>query len=587
MDEQTLDSSPGTGETGAGAPGDEPIAAETLDQHSDAGPLPESTGITSSVPATPSDVLGDAGPASEPASEQPVVPLDTDKVEALYQQSLRHLQNGEWQEASLGFVEVLRLRPGHAAAQASLEQARRKASGDEGLPERKQSKLRGVTRALALLLLAAGAIVLLVLGGRWAYARWIDKAAQETQPAGDTQVEGALQYLADRDYAAAEQAFRALLVEDPDNVQLQQGLADAQAGVALTESYKQADAAISAQNWSEAARLLNAIIAQDPQFAGAAVKLAHVQEQQNLGDMLDKAGKAFQAGDWQQAITAYEALDSSNAEYQKETVVANLFDSYLKQGRHLLQSTNGNADAAHQARALFEKALALRPQQEQATQELALVDKYLEGQAELARGNLQAAQAALEWVCQQQPEYAGGNAAILLSASKEQATVEPTPAPAEPTPTAPTPAAPTPAATPTPEGDFRQQYTNAVQQGDAAFAAGDRAQAEAAYGQAAAVAIHGGSDAARQLFAAYVKLGTTYAWRGNNGAAVPAIQTAITLMAQSGTAIPSTAYEDYVARGDGYLQKGDYAGAFAQYEAAIRVLGGKCDCGLEGWHIVP
>jgi tetratricopeptide (TPR) repeat protein len=86
---------------------------------------------------------------------------------------------------------------------------------------------------------------------------------------------------------------------------------------------------------------------------------------------------------------------------------------------------------------------------------------------------------------------------------------------------------------------------------------------------------------------AYVKLATAYAKRGNNEAAVPAIKTAIAVMTQSATAIPSTAYADYVERGDSYAQSKDYANAFVQYDKAIRAIGRKCNCGLENWSVVP
>jgi tetratricopeptide (TPR) repeat protein len=244
------------------------------------------------------------------------------------------------------------------------------------------------------------------------------------------------------------------LVEDPDNPQLQQGLQEAQARIALSESYAKAEAAIAAQDWNEAARLLRTIIAQDPRYATAGARLAYVEEQQNLSATLDKAEKAYLASDWEQAIASYEALRSSNADYQKETVTGHLFESYLQQGMHLVRSTKGSTDAVHEAKVLFEKALTLRPQQAQAVQEIALADKYLEGQTQLASGNLEAAQAALEWVCQQQPDYADGNAAMLLRTSKGEA-----PATAAPTPTLPVP---TPAGPVTPESGFQRQYASSL-----------------------------------------------------------------------------------------------------------------------------
>jgi tetratricopeptide (TPR) repeat protein len=530
----------------------------------------------------------------EPTVDSRVTQPAPDEVDALYQQSLLHFQNGAWKKASAGFERVLQLRPDHAAAKAFLEETRLKAALNHNKPQPRRFRFRGATRPLLIFLLAVVAILLLLLGGRWIYTRLIEPqtATKQAQTLKTQQVEQAFKYLADRDYVAAEQAFRTLLAEDPNNPQLQQGLQEAQSRMALGESYSKAEAAIAAQDWNEATRLLGAIIAQDPGYAEAKAKLAYVQEQQNLSAALDKAEKAYLASDWEQAAAAFEALRSSNADYQKETVTAHLFDSYLQQGIQLIRTTRGNSDAVREAKALYEKALAVRPQQQRAMQELALADKYLEGQAQLANGNLAAAQAALEWVCQQQPDYGDGNAAMLLRLSKGETAFAPTPtatvpAAAVPTAVVPTSVVPTPGAAVAPESEFQHQYATAMFMGDASFRAGDYAQAEEAYRQATAVGIHGGSDAARWLYVSYVKLGTVYAKRGNNEAAVPALQTAISVMSRSATAIPSTAYADYVARGDEYAQNQDYASAFVQYDQAIRVIGQKCNCGLEDWSVIP
>jgi tetratricopeptide (TPR) repeat protein len=518
-----------------------------------------------------------------------VTPPAADEVDALYQQSLLHFQNGAWAKASAGFEKVLRLQPDHAAAKAFLEETHLKAALDQNKPQPRRFRFRGTLRPLLIVLLAVSVTLLLVLEGRWIYAHWVkpQRATQQVQTQKTQQVEQAFTYLANRDYDAAEQAFRTLLAEDPNNQQLQQGLEETLLRRGLADSYAQAEAAITAQNWSEATRLLTAIVAEDPGYAEAQARLAYVQEQQNLLATLDAAEKAYQASEWQQAITAYEALRNSNIDYQKDTVTAHLFDSYLQRGIELVHTSRGSTEAVQGAKTLYEKALALRPLEPQAIHELALANKYLEGQAQLANGNLQAAQAALEWVCQQEPDYGGGNAAMLLRLSKGEAVLAPTPTVSVPAAAPPTSPMPTPSAPVAPEGSFQHQYATALQMGDAAFGAGDYAQAEEAYRQATAVAIHGGTDAARWLFVAYVKLGTAYAKRGNNEAAVAALKTGIDVMTRSATAIPATAYADYVQQGDDYAQKKDYANAFAQYDKAIHAVGQKCNCGLQDWSVVP
>jgi hypothetical protein len=540
-------------------------------------PRLESNSDSSGAPSAP----GGEAPNVDARSGRTAQP-DRDPVDTLYQLSLLHFQNGEWQEASAGFEEVLRLRPDHPTARAFLEETRLKASLEESKPQPRRFRFRGATGVLLYILLAVIAILWLFIGGRWAYARWIEpqRIIQEAQALKTQQVDQAFKYLADRDYAAAKQAFRALLAEDPDNPQLQQGLQQTQEKMALAASYAKAEEAITAQNWSEADQVLTAIIAQDPHYADAEVKLAYVQQQQGLSAAFDKAETAYLAGDWEQAAAAYEALRSSNADYQKQTVTAHLFDSYRQQGIALVRSTKGDTDAVVAAKALYQKALTVQPQQPQAMQEIALADMYLEGQAQLANSGFQAAQAALEWVVQQQPDYADGNAAMLLSLAKAQIPVTPTPTPARA-------AVPKPTASVVWRNEFERQYTTAMQQGDAAFSVRDYAQAEGAYILATVSAIYSGFDAAQWLFVSYVKLGTVYAKRSNNEAAVSALKTAIAVITQSTTAIPSTTYEPYVTQGDVYAQKGDYARAFPQYDKAIQALNQQCKCGLENWSVVP
>lgn len=553
------------------------------------GPPPESgsqaqPGPTGSAQAGHGAEPGSAGlPA--PAMAQP----SEEQVEALYQKSLLHLQNGEWEEAIAGFEEVLRLRPDHAAAQALLEEARLKAALEKEKPKPRRLRFRGALRPLLYVLLAANAILIPLAATRWAYARWIEpqRLAQEAQARRLQQTEQALQYLASRDYAAAEELFRALLAEDPDNPQLQQGLQETLQKAALAADYAQAEAAIAAQNWSQANELLQAIIARDPRYADVAVKLAYVQQQLTLSTLLDKAETAYAAGDWQQAVAAYESLRSTNLEYQRERVTARLFESYVQRGIELVRATKGATDAVRQARGLFEKALTLRPREPQVMQEIALADTYLQGQAHLVNGNFEGARAALQWVYDQQPDYAGGNAERLLKISRGEApyvldSTTPTGTTAVPPALVPGSAAGTPWG-----GSFERQYNTALQQGDIAFSAGNYAQAESAYVLATVAAIYSGFDAVERLFVSYVKLGTVYAKREYNELAVSALKTAIEVMARSPTVVPPTTYEQYVAQGDEYARAGDYAKAFAAYDQAIQTISASCNCGLENWSVVP
>jgi tetratricopeptide (TPR) repeat protein len=491
-------------------------------------------------------------------------------IDALYQRSLLRFQDGHWQEALDGFEEVLRLNPEHVEARVFLDEARLKASLDEDRPRPKRILLQGRVRSLALILAALSAVVVLITGVRWAYGRWVTprQTAQQEETIKSQELEKAYGYLARRDYAAAEEAFRAVLAEDPDNQEAQEGLDEVQKRSALDETYADAQQAISKEDWDEALRLLAIIVSQDPGYRDAHEKQLSVQEQQRIGTSFDEAEIAYAAGNWSEAIASYESLRDSDLQYERQTVTDHLFDSYLQQGIYLIESTSGESEAVQEATALYQKALALRPQDPQVKQEMALAEKYLEAQTRLTQGDSEGALTALKWVYEQEPAYAGGNVAALLKATGGGDVI-----------VAPVAGSP--------EGSFQAQYARSMQGGDVALAADDYAQAEEHYRQAATIAIHGGYDSARWLFASYAKLGTAQARNGNYDRAVEALKTAILVMAKSAVAIPSSSYADYAEQGDRYAQSKDYQDAFAQYDKALQALGQKCNCGLANWSVLP
>jgi len=510
-----------------------------------------------------------------------------DDLNALYRTSLEHFQNGRWQQAIDGFEALLRLDPGHSEAQAFLEEARLKASLDQAKPKPRRPGLSARVKRLIGVALGALALVAVVVVGRWAYQRWIEpqRQAQQAEMRFAQQLEQANRHLAERDYAAAEQAFRELLQQDPSNTAAQQGLAEAQAKGTLATSYAQAMQAVTAEDWEEAARILTEIIAQDSSYRDATAQLARVQNRQKLGSAFDDAEKAYQTGDYEVAISAYEALRNLDAEFMRDKVTDHLFDCYLKQGMVLVADVEVGAEAVRQAQDLFKKALTLKPQQAQAMLELDLAGKYWEAQSRLAQGDVEGATAALDAIVKQNPGYAGGNAAaMLLRITGAEIAAAATPA-ATTTVSTETVASATPEPMPT-QGTFEAKYAGWMLKGDEALKAEDYDLAEQHYREAMTVAVHGGLSSARWLFAAYAKAGTAAARRGDNENGIEQVRTAITIMTKSAVAIPTETYSGYVAQGDSDAHRKDYASAFAQYSKALQVISQKCNCGLENWSIL-
>ncbi len=499
-------------------------------------------------------------------------------LETLYAQSVQHFQGGRWKQAIAGLEEVLLLRPDHAQAGALLEQARLKASLDRHGPRPTRSAFWGLIRSLVPFLVIGAAVLVLATSVRWVYGRWRQSRATpqvEATPSVD-QLAQAQEYLAERDYAAAVEAFGALLAQDPGNEEAQQGLAQAQEEMASAETYASAQQAIAAQDWNEARRLLADLGARNPGYRDVQQLQVYVGEQLQLGTWFDKAEAAYRAGDWLEAIAAYESLRDLNTAYRKQTVTEHLFQSYLRQGVHWTDSTKGDPVFVRDAIGLYQQALTLKPQDAQASLQLALAEKYLEGVDLLAEADLAGGTEALEWVLEQEPGYAGGNAAALLGKAPETI-VEPTPVVGgEVTPVASgevTELVPS-------QVRVEEEYDSLMQSGDAAMAAGDYSEAERYYRQASVIA-------APWLLSSYARLAAAHARRGEYKLAVDAMQAAFLVLTRSAIAIPYSSYAGYLEQGDRYAEDEEYESALSKYAEALGVVEQTCNCGLEDWSILP
>jgi tetratricopeptide (TPR) repeat protein len=499
------------------------------------------------------------------------------EVHTLYERSLLHLQEGRWQEAANGLEEVLRLRPDHADAAALLEEARLKASLEAEKPTPRRALPRLPVRRILMIVVPIAAVALVVLGVREAYGRWVQpaQAAQEENERRTAQLQAAYTLWAERDYLAAEDAFRAYLAEYPDTPEAEDVLARIEERMTLQATYAKVAPALASRDWPAARSLLTEIIARDARYRDAQELLIFVDEQEELDTWFDTAEQAFAEGAWLEAIAAYETLIGLDDEHQSDLVSEHLFESYLYQGRALVQDTSGEGEAVREALDWLGKALELQPQHQRALYEHALAKRYLQGRTLLARGELDAAVDELQWVYQQEPDYAGGVVALILKAATEEEH--------EPKPEV----APDLSAPQLPEGSFEERFASYMQEGDEAMAVGDYALAETEYREATAVAVHGGVDAGKWLFSSFAKLGAALAGQEKNSEAVEALKKAIVAMGMSATAIPSDSYAAYVEEGDRFADSGDHAGALEQYAQAIQIMGEKCDCGLEDWSVLP
>jgi len=492
------------------------------------------------------------------------------RADELYVESLRHFQRGEWKKAIAGFEEVLKLCPDDTHTSELLDQARLKASLDRARPRAKRTWARRLLRALSRGVFCVIIGLALATATVWVRSRWLQpvRASQQEAKQWAEQLAQAQTYLAELQYAAAGEAFRALLAEAPEDEQARAGLLQVEKQMALVNTYAQAKDALARHDWNEALRLLGELSAVDPDYTDVRQQQAFVQEQQHLEAQFETAEEAYYMGDWTTAMDAYEALIEADPSFQRQVVAEHLCEAYIGQGVELVEESRGTSQAVQHALSLFRKALVLKPQYPPAVREVALAEKYLEAQALLDQGNLDGALAALDWLERQRALYAGGKAAALLRAAKV--------ADSEGTAL---------------EGEVvsesisvghvvQLQYAGLVEQGDQAKAAGDHTEAERCYREAMAIGIP-------WSLTPYVRMAALYAKRGDHQQAVETTRVALLILQDSQVASPSSSHWDHIEQGERNAQDEDYVKALAQFDIALRAIAQQCDCGLEDWRVLP
>jgi tetratricopeptide (TPR) repeat protein len=171
---------------------------------------------------------------------------------------------------------------------------------------------------------------------------------------------------------------------------------------------------MEAQHWENALSLLRQIQAKQPDYRDVQERIAFVQTQQDLSERFSKAEAAFKEGSFQQAVQGYEALQTLDYGFQRETVQNHLFLSYLQLGLTTEASAGDDPQKLQAALESLEKAIALRPDDAQAKGEGQLLRLYLASLDEFTASNWPQAVASLTPVYEARPDFAGNTVAQRL-----------------------------------------------------------------------------------------------------------------------------------------------------------------------------
>lgn len=337
----------------------------------------------------------------------------------LYQQSLAHLQQGQWEQAMEAILHLQQQYGDTSEVEALLQEARFKAALDrEPLALQRPwwreqwERWRPLAPWFLLGLLALVALVASVL----VYQRTIVPARlarQEELRLAQLRQQGQ-SYLATRQYDQAIQVFKDLLVEVPDDQIALQGIATAEEKQQLEALYQRTIELLEAGEWEAALHIMDKIRARKPDYGGLADKRALAEKQLHLEEAFEEAEAAYSVADWDQAQLKYEQLQALDRSFERVVVTGRLFEAYVHRGRELVATAGESLDPVEDARELFAKALVLRPGEPQVVAERNWAEAYIEGRQAHERGDWERATEALGQLYTDRPDYAGGKVGPLL-----------------------------------------------------------------------------------------------------------------------------------------------------------------------------
>lgn len=337
----------------------------------------------------------------------------------LYQQSLAHLQRGEWEHAVEAILNLQQRYGEGSEVDALLEEARFKAALDEkplslrrSFWQRQWERWRAVAPWLVLAIVALGMVAVGVL----AYQRRIVPArlARQEEIRLAYLRERGQSYLAARQYGLAIEAFQEVLTDVPDDQTALQGIATAEEKEQLETLYNRAAKLLEMDEWEAALHVMDRIQDRKPDYKGLGDMRAVAEMQLSLAATLEEAEAAYRQGDWEQVQLKYEQLRALDRSFETEVVSQRLFETYVRRGQDLAATASETLDPIQDAGELFAKALTLRPGEPQAVAERDWAQAYLVGWHAYADGNWQSVADALGQLHADRPDYAGGRAGPLL-----------------------------------------------------------------------------------------------------------------------------------------------------------------------------
>jgi tetratricopeptide (TPR) repeat protein len=337
------------------------------------------------------------------------------KEDPRYQQALAHFQNGAWQEAIRCLEELARDHPDCQSVQEALQEARFKASLSAKV------RIRGTRRVLpartvifrSLLILILLAIV--VEAGLLVRRRIAPFMAQmQAEQRHARWLANGQALLATGNLDAAEETFKKLLAEVPDQPEGLQGLAEVQAQRELLAWYQEAVALQREGNYEQALARFSQISLKAPRYRDVGSRITQIERQLDLDRRYALAQEAEQAGRLAEALLQYQQLTEMEPTYRSADIAARQVALYLKMAAAIIEHQPPMPEEVPQALEYYERALVLQPRNTEAMLGQRLARTYLEGLAAYKMGKWEEAARKLQAVYEQRRDYLGTTVVFML-----------------------------------------------------------------------------------------------------------------------------------------------------------------------------
>jgi tetratricopeptide (TPR) repeat protein/predicted Ser/Thr protein kinase len=286
-------------------------------------------------------------------------------VSDLYDQGVARVEAGDWEEAARCLRRVQRLSPGYKQTQALLAEAEQHLQS--GPFRRMGVAFRRVGLALVLVL-----VLLAIVAGAYFFGQ-NNGASSAAQLA--TQVS-----------------------KNPGPV------------------YDEAVAAFQAGDWDKTVELLDPILALNPNYQDAAAIREQAEANLALEDSFGQGEAAYLEGRWDEAIDGLNRVRRADATFRAARVQDMLCDAYLRRGQAYVANRSGSSDTASIEVALrdFENGLAICPDSQALSVQRGYANSFLLALKAQTLEDYDAAIQGLTLIVAAEPDYAGGDAGRVL-----------------------------------------------------------------------------------------------------------------------------------------------------------------------------